>query len=178
MQAPPTVLSQVTDTLFRAEFSRCVQKFPTMRPTRNFSEYEHFLALCFAQLTFRESLRDIVACLKSKGSALYHLGFRGRLSRSNLAYANRHRDWRMFQAVAEVLMRRAARLYQDCVSDPELPTVAFALDSSLIGKSLNEILQIVSVSIFEQVPLKELLGTTQVPECQKTLEDENRNLLL
>ena len=137
MQAPPTVLSQVTDTLFRAEFSRCVQKFPTMRPTRNFSEYEHFLALCFAQLTYRESLRDIVACLKSKGSALYHLGFRGRLSRSNLAYANRHRDWRMFQAVAEVLMRRAARLYQDCVSDPELPTVAFALDSSLIALSLN-----------------------------------------
>jgi len=137
MQAPPTVLSQITDTLFRAEFSRCVQKFPTTRPTRNFSEYEHFLALCFAQLTYRESLRDIVACLNSKGSALYHLGFRAELSRTNLAYANRHRDWRMFQAVAEVLMRRAARLYQNCVSDPELPTVAFALDSSLIGLSLN-----------------------------------------
>lgn len=107
------------------------------RPPRGLSSYDHFLALCFGQLTYRESLRDIVACLNSKGPALYHLGFRGRVSRTNLAYANQHRDWRLFEAVAKLLMRRAARLYQDCPSDPDLPSLAFALDSSLIGLSLR-----------------------------------------
>jgi hypothetical protein len=90
------------------------------------SEYDHFLALCFGQLTYRESLRDIVACLNAKSPALYHLGFRGRLSRTNLAYANHHRDWRLFEAIAQLLMRRAARLYQDCPSDPELPNLGFS----------------------------------------------------
>src|SRR5205807_2677361 len=92
---------------------------------------------CFGQLTYRESLRDIVACLNSKQSALYHLGFRGGLSRTNLAYANHHRDWRLFEAVAQLLMRRAARLYQDSTADPDLPSLAFALDSSLIALSLK-----------------------------------------
>jgi hypothetical protein len=82
-------------------------------------------------------LRDIVACLKARSPLLYHLGFRGRVSRANLAYANAHRDWRLFQAVAQVLMRRAARLYQDDPGEPALPKVAFALDSSIISLSLN-----------------------------------------
>ena len=107
------------------------------KPPRGLSAYDHFLALCFGQLTYRESLRDIVACLNSKGPALYHLGFRGWLSRTNLAYANHHRDWRLFEAVAQLLMRRAARLYGDCTTDPDLPHLAFALDSSLIGLSLK-----------------------------------------
>jgi len=137
MQAPSTVFSQITDALFPSEFGRCMQKFPCRRVTRGLSEYDHFLALCFGQLTYRDSLRDIVACLNAKGPALYHLGFRGRLSRTNLAYANYHRDWRLFEAVAQLLMRRAARLYHDCPSDPELPKLGFALDSSLIGLSLK-----------------------------------------
>jgi len=137
MQAPSTVFSQITEALYPGEFGRCVQKFPCRRPTRGLSEYDHFLALCFGQLTYRESLRDIVACLNAKSAALYHLGFRGRLSRTNLAYANHHRDWRLFEAVAQLLMRRAARLYHDCPSDPELPNLGFALDSSLIALSLK-----------------------------------------
>jgi len=137
MQASPTVFSQITDALYPGEFGRCVQAFPTRRPTRGLSEYDHFLALCFGQLTYRESLRDIVACLNSKQSALYHLGFRGRLSRTNLAYANQHRDWRLFEAVAQLLMRRAGRLYHGCTADPTLPSLAFALDSSLIALSLR-----------------------------------------
>jgi hypothetical protein len=137
MQAPTTIFSQITDALYPGEFLRCVKDFPTRRPTRGLSEYDHFLALCFGQLTYRESLRDIVACLNSKQPALYHLGFRGQLSRTNLAYANHHRDWRLFEAVAQLLMRRAARLYQDCVADPELPRLAFAQDSSLISLSLK-----------------------------------------
>jgi hypothetical protein len=137
MQPSATVFSQITSVLFPAEFSRCTEQFPTTRPTRGLTSYDQFLALCFGQLTYRESLRDVVACLQARGPGLYHLGFRGHLSRTNLAYAGRHRDWRLFQALAQILMRRAARLYQDHPIDPELPRVAFALDSSLISLSLN-----------------------------------------
>jgi hypothetical protein len=137
MQLSSTVFSQITSALFPAEFARCAERFPTTRPTRGLTTYDHFLALCFGQLTYRESLRDIVACLKARGDGLYHLGFRGHLSRTNLAYAGRHRDWRLFQALAQILMRRAARLYQDYPIDPEPPLVAFALDSSIISLSLN-----------------------------------------
>ena len=93
--------------------------------------------MCFGQLTYRESLRDIVACLNSRPQLLYHLGFRGRITRTNLAYANEHRDWRLFAAVAQVLIRRAQQLYQQDLSDPDLPQVAFALDGSLIHLSLK-----------------------------------------
>src|SRR5690242_8899667 len=120
MQPPATVFSQIISALYRSEFSRCAEQFPMRRPPRGLSAYDHFLGLCFGQLTYRESLRDIAGCLKSKGSALYHLGFRGRLSRTNLAYANHHRNWRLFETVAQLLMRRAARLYQDCTTDPDL----------------------------------------------------------
>jgi hypothetical protein len=137
MQVPPAVFSQITAALYPSEFSRCVELFPNARPTRGLSEYDHFLALCFGQLTYRESLRDIVACLRARPRALYHLGFRGHLSRTNLAYANHHRDWRLFEALAQILMRRAARLYQEDRADPDLPNVAFALDSSVIALSLS-----------------------------------------
>jgi hypothetical protein len=137
MSNSTTVFSQITATLFQPEFGRCVQAFPTTRVTRGLSEYDHFLALCFGQLTYRESLRDIVTCLDARSPKLYHLGFRGHISRTNLAYANQHRDWRLFAAVAQVLMRRAARLYQNEPWDPDLPQVAFALDSSIISLSLN-----------------------------------------
>jgi hypothetical protein len=137
MQAPPTVFSQITAALYPLEFARCVERFPNTRPPRGLSEYDHFLALCFGQLTHRESLRDIVACLRSKPRLLYHLGFRGSLSRTNLAYANHHRDWRLFEALARILMRRAARLYQAEPTGPDWPTAAFALDSSVIALSLQ-----------------------------------------
>lgn len=137
MQPPPTVFSQITSVLYPAEFLRCVELAPNPRATRSLTEYDHFLALCFGQLTYRESLRDVVACLKAKGPALYHLGFRGNLSRTNLAYANSHRDWRLFEGLAQVLMRRAARLYQNDSFDPDLPKVAYALDASIISLSLN-----------------------------------------
>jgi hypothetical protein len=137
MQSPSTVFAQITTALYPAEFARCAEQFPGPRPPRGLTEYDQFLALCFGQLTYRESLRDIVGCLQAQSPLLYHLGFRGRLSRTNLAYANRHRDWRLFSALAHLLMRRAARLYQDSPSDPDLPKVAFALDASIISLSLN-----------------------------------------
>jgi hypothetical protein len=123
--------------LYPAEFVRCVKAFPPARSPRGLTSYDRFRALCFGQLTYRESLRDIVNCLRAKQPLLYHLGFRGQVSRTNLAYTNGHRDWRLFQAVAQVLMRRAAHPYPGEPSDPDLPKISFALDSSIISLSLN-----------------------------------------
>jgi len=118
VQAPPTIFSQINCALHPEEFSRGVKLFPTPRATRGLTEYDQFLALCFGQLTYRESLRDIVTCLRARPSLLYRLGFRGNISRTNLAYANQQRDCRLFEAVAQVLMRRAAHLYQDHPTGP------------------------------------------------------------
>ena len=137
MQFHSTLFSQITGGLHASEFSRAAAKFPHAKPVRGFAEYDHFLALCFGQLTYRESLRDIVACLNSKPRLLYHLGFRGRVTRTNLAYANRHRDWRLFQSLAEILMRRASGLYREVGLGPDLPGLVFALDSSIIALALN-----------------------------------------
>jgi hypothetical protein len=137
VQSFATLFSQITSGLFPSEFSRLVQKYPSSKPPRGITEYDHFLALCFGQLTYRESLRDIVACLNSKPRLLYHLGFRGNISRTNLAYANKHRDWRLFQGIAQVLMRRAASLYGDDSSGVNVPGLVFALDSSMISLALN-----------------------------------------
>jgi hypothetical protein len=137
MQSPPTLFSQITSGLYPAEFSRLVEKYPTPKPPRGLTEFDQFLALCFGQLTFRESLRDIVACLNSKPQLLYHLGFRGNLTRTNLAYANKNRDWRLFEGIAEVLMRRAAALYRNDPLDIDVPNMVFALDSTIISLALN-----------------------------------------
>jgi hypothetical protein len=132
-----TVFAQITALLYQPEFSRCVDRYPMPRSSRSFSAYDHFLALCFGQLTYRESSRDIVACLQARPQLQYHLGFRGKITRTNLAYANEKRDWRVFAAVAEVLIRRARPLYHDEENDPDFPVVAAALDSSIIRLSLK-----------------------------------------
>jgi hypothetical protein len=137
MQASATLFSQITSGIFASEFSRLVQKYPSSKPPRGLTEYDQFLALCFGQLTYRESLRDIVACLNSRPHLLYHLGFRGNVTRTNLAYANKHRDWRLFQAIAEVLMRRAGALYREEHSGADVPGLVFALDSTMISLALN-----------------------------------------
>ena len=131
------VFSQIVARLHNHAFARCAEQFPMRRNPRRFSAYDHFLALCFGQLTYRESLRDIVACLNARPRLQYHLGFRGHLSRTNFAYANERRDWRVFAAVAEVLMRRASQLYCDAKNDPDFPSVVFALDASIIHLSLK-----------------------------------------
>jgi len=137
MQLHPTLFSQITSNLHAWEFSRLLEKFPHAKPVRGLTDYDHFLAMCFGQLTYRESLRDIVGCLTSKPKLLYHLGFRGRVTRTNLAYANKHRDWRLFQSIAETLMRRASRLYEPDLPDPDVSSLVFALDSSMISLALN-----------------------------------------
>lgn len=93
--------------------------------------------MIFAQLTYRESLRDIEACLQSRSARAYHMGISGRVTRTNLAYANEHRDWRVFAEVASVLMRRARRLYADTPFELGLEADLFALDATLIELSLS-----------------------------------------
>lgn len=136
MPNAPTVFSQITAPLFQTEFARCSERYAMPRSSRSFSAFDHFLALCFGQLTFRESLRDIITCLSTRQRLQFHLGFRGRLTRTNFAYANEHRSWRVFAAVAEVLMRKAARLYE-CRDDSKMPDLVFALDASIIDLSLK-----------------------------------------
>jgi hypothetical protein len=131
------VFAQITSALHPQAFARCVARYPSPRAPRGLSAYDHFLALCFAQLTWRESLRDIVACLNARTTRVYHLGFRSRVTRTNLAYANNHRDWRVFADVAQLLMRKARELYQATpLPDPELPALCYALDASIIDLSL------------------------------------------
>jgi hypothetical protein len=114
-----------------------VDEFPMPRCSRSFSAYDHFLSLCYAQLTYRESLRDIIICLAARPQLQYRMGFRGRVTRTNLAYANEKRDWRVFAAVADVLMRRARKLYQHDLNHGQLPELAFALDASIIHLSVR-----------------------------------------
>jgi len=136
MQPSATVFSQITSALFPAEFSAAPNNSP--RPARRAAN--QLRSIPGALLRPTDLSRKPARCRglpQGRGPGLYHLGFRGHLSRTNLAYAGRHRDWRLFQALAQILMRRAARLYQDHPIDPELPRVAFALDSLIISLSLN-----------------------------------------
>jgi|SRR5215469_385565 len=136
MSTSSCVFAQVLSCLYPQEFARCAEKFPPPRRPRGLSAYDHFLALCFTQLTGREGLRDLVVCLNTWSKRAYLAGFRTRLTRTNIAYANNHRDWRVFASVAQVLMRRAARLYTHHPKDADLPELSFALDASLIDLSL------------------------------------------
>jgi len=131
-----TVLAQILDGMKVKELARCAAMYPMARDTPALSAYDHFAVMVFAQLTYRESLRDIEACLGSRRRLLYHSGIRGTVRRCNLAYANEHRDARLFGAVAAVLMRRAERLHADQPIDLGLEGELFAVDASLIDLSL------------------------------------------
>jgi len=136
MNSGKTVLAQVLTGLSGKEFSRCAARYPMRRGTTALSAYDHFATMVFAQLTYRESLRDIEVCLNARRSLLYHAGIRGTVKRCNLAYANEHRDWRLFAELAGVLMRRARRLYADEPTPLGLDADLFALDATLIELSL------------------------------------------
>jgi Transposase DDE domain/Domain of unknown function (DUF4372) len=136
MSSRQPVFAQIMQFLDPKEFARCAAQFPSDRTPRGPSGYDQFLALCFAQLTYRQSLREVVLCLGSRPQRAYHLGFRHALTRSGLAYANQQRDWRIMAAVTQVLMRRAERLYRTAEPDAQLPILAFALDASLIELSV------------------------------------------
>jgi len=130
------VFTQITDRIYRADLQRCVSKYPMPRRSRSFSARDHLLAMIFAQLTFRESLRDIEACLDRARSLRFGMGIRGRVTRTNLAYANENRDWRIFAELSQILIRRARRLYQGEPSELDLDEMLYALDSTVIDLCL------------------------------------------
>ena len=131
------VLAQLMEFLPRREFNACVARFRGDYRKRSFSCRDQFLAMAFAQLTFRESLRDIETCLRAIGSKLHHAGFRGQVSRSTLADANRVHDWRIYADFAQVLIRRARRLYAREPLGVELEQTVYALDSTTIDLCLS-----------------------------------------
>jgi transposase len=132
-----TVFSQLIAFLPDREFRRCVARYEGDARLRGFSCWDQYLTMAFAQLTYRESLRDIEACLRALGAKLYHMGFQGEVARSTLADANESRDWRIFADFAHVLIRIARPL---CATDPigvDLDQSLYALDSTTIDLCLS-----------------------------------------
>jgi hypothetical protein len=136
MYAGKLVFAQLMDHLPQQTFSRCVAKYPGKYPTLTFSHMDQFLCMAFAQLTYRESLRDIETCLRAHLSKLYHLGIRGRIARSTLADANERRDWRIYQDFALSLIQTARKLYAEDDFGLELKQTVYALDSTTIDLCL------------------------------------------
>ena len=119
------------------EFQKCVARYDGNYKFRGFSCWDQFLALAFAQLTYRESLRDIEACLRAVSGKLYHMGFRGKISRSTLADANEAHDWRIFADFAQVLIHLARPMYAQDAIGVDLDSTIYALDSTTIDLCLS-----------------------------------------
>lgn len=137
MYSGQMVFAQLMDFLPRHEFNTCVRRYGGDRRPRGFSCRDQFLCLAFGQLTFRESLRDIETCLRAIGPKRYHAGFRGPISRSTLADANRTHDWRIFADFAQVLIARAKELYAKDALSVALEQTVYALDSTTIDLCLS-----------------------------------------
>lgn len=132
-----TVFSQLMDGLPKYEFDQCVRRYRGNFRVRSLPTYEQFLVMAFAQLTYRESLRDIQTCLGAVGSKLYHSGIRQAPARSTLADASEKRDWRIFADFAHQLITQASVLYADEPFGAELKQAAYALDSTTIDLCLS-----------------------------------------
>ena len=137
MNSGRIIFSQLLDYLPMHEFHQCVRRYHGNRRTRKFSCAEQLLAMMFAQLTFRESLRDIATCLRAVKPKLYHIGFRGAVSRSTLADANEVRDWRIYAYLAAVLIARARNLYANDSFGLDLKETVYAFDSTTIDLCLS-----------------------------------------
>jgi len=131
------VFSQLLDFVPKHEFNQCVTRYRGNRRVRTFSCWDQFLSMLFAQLTYRESLRDIETCLGAMPTKLYHAGIRGHVCRSNLADANEGRDWRIWADLAQVLITTARRLYVHDDFGVELNQMAYVLDSTTIDLCLS-----------------------------------------
>jgi hypothetical protein len=118
-------------------FRRCVARYDGEHKVKSFSCLDQFLCMAFAQLTYRDSLRDIEICLRSMSANLYHAGFRGKVSRSTLADANERRDWRIFGDFAHVLIAHARKLYANDAFAVDLDQPAYAFDSRTIDLCLS-----------------------------------------
>jgi len=132
-----TVFSQLLDFIPTYQFQICVDRYQGNRYVKDFSCWDQFLCLAFAQLTYRRSLRDIETCLRSQQAKLYHMGFRGQVSRNTLAHANEVRDWRIYADFAQVLIGMARDLYRDESLGVELSESVYAFDSTTIDLCLS-----------------------------------------
>ena len=137
MYSGKLVFAQLMEYLPLHTFRRCVQRYPSNYPTKTFSHLDQFLCLAFAQLTYRESLRDIETCLRAHQTKLYHLGIRGNIAKSTLADANEQRDCRIYADFAMSLIQAARSLYASDSFAVELEQTVYALDTTTIDLCLS-----------------------------------------
>ena len=137
MYSGQLVFAQLMKHLPLHTFRRCMQRYPSNYPTKTFSHLDQFLCMAFAQLTYRESLRDIETCLRAHQAKLYHLGIRGRVAKSTLADANESRDWRSYADFAMSLIQTARTLYTNDRFAVELAQTVYALDTTTIDLCLS-----------------------------------------
>ena len=137
MLAGRTVFAQLIDHVSQSTFRTCVARYHGDHNVARFSCWDQFLCMAFAQLTYRESLRDIEACLRAVQPKLYHVGIRARVARSTLAYANETRDWRIYAAFGQRLIRTARELYLNDPLGVDLANSAYALDATIIDLCLS-----------------------------------------
>jgi hypothetical protein len=198
------VFAQLMQHLPLTTFRRCVTRYRGAFKVKSFSCLDQFLCMAFAQLTFRESLRDIEVCLRAQSSKLYHLGIRSAVARNTLANANAVRDWRIYADFAQSLIGIARPLYAQESFGVDLQETVYALDTTTIGTSENavrsqiwiavsayvlvaivkkrlqlsaslyEILQILSLTMFEKIPLDQLLAQT----ISEQIQPVSRNQLI
>ena len=132
-----SVFSQIMDFLPIKKFRRCVDRYNGNYRVRSFTCFDQFLCMAFAQLTYRESLRDIECCLRAMKAKLYHMGIRGKISRSTIADANENRDWRIYCDFAQILIHQARQLYANDDFGLQLNETVYALDATIIDLCLS-----------------------------------------
>jgi hypothetical protein len=137
MRSGKTVFSQVMEWIHPQQFHRCVARYDGNYKVYRFPCWDQFLAMSFAQITYRDSLADLEVCLRSRPDQLYHMGFRSTIAHSTLADANGSRDWRIYHDLAQSLIVRARRLYADESFGVELQQTVYALDSTTIDLCLS-----------------------------------------
>ena len=137
MNTGRTIFAQIMDYLPTYEFRQCVERYAANYKVKSFSCWDQFLNMAFAQLTYRESLRDIQACLRAAKQKTYHMGIRGKISRNTLAHANQIRDWRIYADFAQVLIQKARQLYANDSFGIELEQTTYALDATTIDLCLS-----------------------------------------
>ncbi len=137
MNSGQTIFSQLMEFIPTYEFNQCVKRYRGNYKIKNFTCREQFFCMAFAQLTYRESLRDIQACLRAANKKLYHMGIRSKVSRNTLAHANQTRDWRIYADFAQVLIREARGLYINEDFGVQLEQTVYALDSTTIDLCLS-----------------------------------------
>jgi len=137
MNSGKTIFAQLMNFVPAYEFRKCVRSYNGNYKVQSFSCWDQFLTMAFAQLTYRESLRDIEACLRMASAKLYHMGIRSQVSRNTLAHANQVRDWRIYADFAQVLIGTARHLYRDEDFGVELNQTVYALDATTIDLCLS-----------------------------------------